>query len=104
MLRNVLLGTRLVIATVLGWSLIALGLVLLVTPGPGLLALAAGTAILARHYDSVARTRAALVARIARVARRSRPGERPVPTVGAPRTGPMAPRPATSPDPARSVA
>lgn len=54
MLRTVLHGTRLVIATIIGWSLIALGLVLLVTPGPGLLALAAGTAILARHYRTAA--------------------------------------------------
>lgn len=96
MLRNVLHGTRLVIATVLGWSLVALGLVLLVTPGPGLLALAAGTAVLARHYDSVARLRAALVARAARLGTRA---------VRAPGTVP-ATRPATGSavDPARSAA
>jgi UPF0716 family protein affecting phage T7 exclusion len=41
---------RLVVETVIGWLLIAAGLVMLVTPGPGLVALLAGLAILARHY------------------------------------------------------
>lgn len=84
MLHNVLHGTRLLIATIIGWSLVALGLVMLVTPGPGLLALAAGTAVLARHFDSVARLRAAAGVRIARLAaggRRAAPapsaGQRP---------------------------
>jgi hypothetical protein len=41
---------RLVVETVLGWLLVAAGLVMLVTPGPGLVALLAGLAVLARHY------------------------------------------------------
>jgi hypothetical protein len=41
---------RLVAETVIGWVLIAAGLVMLVTPGPGLVALLAGLAVLARHY------------------------------------------------------
>jgi hypothetical protein len=41
---------RLVVETVIGWLLIAAGLVMLVTPGPGIVALVAGLAILARHY------------------------------------------------------
>jgi hypothetical protein len=41
---------RLVVETVIGWALIAVGLVMLVTPGPGLVALFAGVAVLARHY------------------------------------------------------
>src|SRR5215216_3573582 len=35
---------------VLGWVLVAVGIALLVLPGPGLLALVAGTALLAPHY------------------------------------------------------
>jgi hypothetical protein len=35
---------------VLGWVLVAIGLALLVLPGPGLLALVAGVAVLAQHY------------------------------------------------------
>jgi hypothetical protein len=41
---------RLLVETVLGWLLVAAGLVMLVTPGPGLVALLAGLAVLARHY------------------------------------------------------
>lgn len=35
---------------VLGWTLVLLGLALLVLPGPGMLALVAGVALLAPHY------------------------------------------------------
>jgi len=35
---------------VLGWTLVAVGLALLVLPGPGVLALVAGIALLAPHY------------------------------------------------------
>ena len=35
---------------VLGWTLVAVGLALLVLPGPGMLALVAGVALLAPHY------------------------------------------------------
>jgi UPF0716 family protein affecting phage T7 exclusion len=41
---------RLVAETVIGWVLIVAGVVMLVTPGPGLVALLAGLAVLARHY------------------------------------------------------
>lgn len=34
----------------LGWLLVLLGIVMLVMPGPGLLAMVAGIALLARHY------------------------------------------------------
>lgn len=34
----------------LGWILVALGIVMLIMPGPGLLALLGGVALLARHY------------------------------------------------------
>jgi hypothetical protein len=36
---------------VLGWSLVVLGIALLVLPGPGILALVAGVALLAPHYE-----------------------------------------------------
>ena len=39
-----------VLVTVVGFSLIALGLVLLVFPGPGLLVIVAGFAVLATQY------------------------------------------------------
>lgn len=35
---------------VLGWTLVLLGIVMLVMPGPGLLGMLAGIALLARHY------------------------------------------------------
>lgn len=41
---------RLVATTVLGAVLLAAGLVMLVTPGPGLVAIAAGLAVLAREF------------------------------------------------------
>lgn len=34
----------------LGWTLVALGILMLVMPGPGLLGMFAGIALLARHY------------------------------------------------------
>ena len=72
MLRRLAHGTRLLIATVIGWTFVVLGLVLLVTPGPGLLALAAGTAVLARHYHWAERLRHRVRERIAAL----RPAER----------------------------
>ena len=36
---------------VLGWTLVVIGLALLVLPGPGMLALVAGVALLAPHYS-----------------------------------------------------
>ena len=42
-------GTRVVADTLLGYVILAAGLVLLVTPGPGLLLVVAGLALLARH-------------------------------------------------------
>lgn len=41
---------RLVVETVIGWLLVVAGLVMLVTPGPGIVTLLAGLAVLARHY------------------------------------------------------
>lgn len=46
--RNRLLG---IMIEVLGWILVVIGLAALVLPGPGLLALFAGVALLATRYD-----------------------------------------------------
>ncbi|MGA0829982.1 MAG: PGPGW domain-containing protein [Nitriliruptoraceae bacterium] len=48
---------RVAAGTALGVVLIGAGAVMLVTPGPGLLAIAAGTAVLSRHHAAVARLR-----------------------------------------------
>jgi uncharacterized protein (TIGR02611 family) len=42
--------SKVVLVTALGALLVAAGIVMLVTPGPGLLAIAAGLAVLAREY------------------------------------------------------
>jgi hypothetical protein len=63
-------GTSLVITTVLGGVLVAAGIVMLVTPGPGILTIAAGVALLARHHDWARRLRDRAVARL----RRATPG------------------------------
>lgn len=41
---------RRIAVTIVGFSLVALGLVLLVVPGPGILAILAGLAVLASEY------------------------------------------------------
>lgn len=55
---------RMVADTIVGYALVAAGLVMLVTPGPGVLAIVAGLAVLARHYRWAERLRRATVARI----------------------------------------
>ncbi|MEC5200327.1 uncharacterized membrane protein YbaN (DUF454 family) [Arthrobacter sp. PL16] len=44
-------GARRVIGLVVGWLLVLIGLAALVLPGPGLLALVAGLAVLAQQYE-----------------------------------------------------
>lgn len=48
---------RVVGGTALGVALVGAGAVMLVTPGPGLLAIAAGTAVLSRYHPAAARFR-----------------------------------------------
>jgi uncharacterized protein (TIGR02611 family) len=43
-------GTSLLITTILGAVLLVAGIVMLVTPGPGILAIAGGIALLSRHH------------------------------------------------------
>jgi hypothetical protein len=57
-------GSRLVAETVVGYVLVAAGVVMLVTPGPGIVAIVAGLAVLARHYHWADRLARAVRARI----------------------------------------
>ncbi|CAN5287879.1 hypothetical protein BH23ACT9_BH23ACT9_31190 [soil metagenome] len=45
------LAARRVVVTVIGSVIIIAGVIMMVTPGPGLVAVAAGLAVLAREYD-----------------------------------------------------
>lgn len=64
---------RVVAGTTVGAALVVAGAVMLVTPGPGLIAIAAGTAILSRHSAGVARFRARWADRLRTTPPRSRP-------------------------------
>jgi hypothetical protein len=50
MRRFLLRGSRVVLHSVVGGALVAAGLVMLLSPGPGLLFLVVGLAVLAREY------------------------------------------------------
>ena len=50
-----------------GWTVLVAGVIMLVTPGPGLLAMAAGLAILSKEYRWAKRLRQKVLARIARM-------------------------------------
>ena len=85
MIRSLAQGTTYLATLVLGWAFVVLGLVMLVTPVPGLLALAAGTALLSRHHHWVARLRTTALERL-------RPGSLPdARSVGDARTSPTSP-------------
>lgn len=64
--------TSVVATLVIGTILIVAGLVMLVTPGPGLLAIAAGLAVLAREFRWARRLLARVRARITEQVRRTR--------------------------------
>jgi uncharacterized protein (TIGR02611 family) len=53
-----------VVETALGWLLLAAGVVMLVTPGPGIVTIVAGLAILARHYRWAERLKRLVMGRI----------------------------------------
>lgn len=63
-MRFVPRGTRKVADTIVGYLLIVAGAVMLVTPGPGIVTIVAGLALLARHYHWAERVKAAALARI----------------------------------------
>jgi uncharacterized protein (TIGR02611 family) len=50
--------------TVIGYVLLAAGIVMLVTPGPGIVTIVAGLAVLSRHYRWAERLKRAALARI----------------------------------------
>ncbi|HSK22533.1 MAG TPA: PGPGW domain-containing protein [Egicoccus sp.] len=62
--RTLRRSTRLVADTVLGYVLLGLGLVMLVTPGPGIVAMIAGLAVLGRHYRWAHRLRGMAMGRV----------------------------------------
>jgi hypothetical protein len=62
--RTLRRSTRLVADTVLGYVLLGLGLVMLVTPGPGIVAVIAGLAVLGRHYRWAHRLRGMAMGRV----------------------------------------
>lgn len=76
--RTLRRSTRLVADTVLGYVLLGLGLVMLVTPGPGIVAMIAGLAVLGRHYRWAHRLRGMAMGRVhdARTAVRARVASR----------------------------
>jgi hypothetical protein len=71
-------GAAAVTEIVIGWALLVAGLVMLVTPGPGIVTVIAGLAVLARHYRWAARVRERVRVRAADLRQRStRPGSSP---------------------------
>lgn len=63
-MRFLLHGSRMVADTVVGYVLVTAGVVMLLTPGPGLVAIVAGLAVLGRHYRWAAWLRATALGRI----------------------------------------
>ena len=63
-MRSTPRGTRKVADTIVGYLLICAGIVMLATPGPGIVTIIAGLALLARHYHWAERVKAAALARI----------------------------------------
>lgn len=69
-MRETLVRTsRIVVTTTIGALLVALGVVLIPLPGPGLLIIIAGVAVLAREYRWARRVRDELKARAAELRR-----------------------------------
>jgi UPF0716 family protein affecting phage T7 exclusion len=63
-MRTIWRGTRFVAETTLGYVLLAAGLVMLITPGPGIVTLVAGLAVLSRHFHWAERLKRSTMARI----------------------------------------
>jgi uncharacterized protein (TIGR02611 family) len=57
-------GTRLVVETILGYLLLVAGGVMLLTPGPGIVTIIAGLAVLSRHYHWADRLKRFTLSRI----------------------------------------
>lgn len=69
-------NTRRIAVSVIGFLLVAVGLALLVLPGPGLLVLAAGLAVLATEYAWARRMLDGAKQKLGKARRRGRPAER----------------------------
>ncbi len=63
---------RQVVATIIGTALVAVGLALLVLPGPGLLVVFAGLTVLATHWEWAERLAERLRATVSRATHRHR--------------------------------
>jgi UPF0716 family protein affecting phage T7 exclusion len=63
-MRTIWRGTRMVAETAIGYLLLAAGIVMLVTPGPGIVTIVAGLAVLSRHYRWAERLKRTALARI----------------------------------------
>jgi uncharacterized protein (TIGR02611 family) len=63
-MRTIWRGTRMMAETVVGYVLLAAGIVMLLTPGPGIVTIVAGLAVLSRHFRWAERLKRAALARI----------------------------------------
>ncbi|MTV25893.1 hypothetical protein FTX61_10800 [Nitriliruptoraceae bacterium ZYF776] len=70
--RLLLTGGRVVLNTTLGLLLLAAGCVMLVTPGPGIVTIVLGFAVLAREYTWAERIKTAILARVKDASTRTR--------------------------------
>jgi drug/metabolite transporter (DMT)-like permease len=93
-MRIIWRGTRVVAETVVGYLLLLAGVVMLVTPGPGVVAIIAGLAVLSRHYHWAEHLKRASLARIhdSRTAMRARLAAR---RAGGDAAAPLADEPAS---------
>lgn len=70
-----LTGMRRIARIASGSTLLLAGTIMLVTPGPGLLTMAAGLSVLAKDVPAAARLKDKLAARIRKATRGTSPGE-----------------------------
>jgi UPF0716 family protein affecting phage T7 exclusion len=57
-------GSRVIAESVIGYVLLAAGVVMLITPGPGIVTVVAGLALLARHWRWAERLKGRVLSRI----------------------------------------
>lgn len=96
MRETILKGSRIVVTTTVGAALVVLGIILTPLPGPGLLIILAGIAVLSREYRWARRLRDRLKARVMELKRiamakretrrrgRVQPLDRPVDDIASP--------------------
>jgi hypothetical protein len=81
MKRILIKASRLAAVSTAGFGLVAVGVVALFTPGPGILLVVAGLAVLAREYRWARRLRDGLVERVGDLRTRA-PARRPTTRIG----------------------